>query len=848
MRGPGYAAFQRAAQNTASSSTSTSSAGFGLSASVGMGLHGPSASIGVNASAQGSSGADQSLSHTNTQIVAGGGVSIVSGNDTTLSGAQVAGETVTADIGGDLTIESLQDTSSSNSSSSGGSIGLTLDPLSGGVGGSLSLNGSTGNGTSAWVAEQSGIFAGDAVDITVGGNTDLVGGAIVSESDALTLDTGTLTVSDLSDHDTAESVEGGLSLSGGLNQPGTPGWSVEGSASGHDKEQETRATIGEGEIVIRDTDAQEALEDAGVTETVANINRDPDLAQEITKDEESYIGLYASDTSVAAAGEIANAAITYIDELVAAGGLADEQGARVNAVLSRLEEIDPDSLALCSTSVAQGFNLFHLFIAPAYALDGCEVRFRDSLSADLSVEEYAAARAAIVAGAKEAIETTLPRIQHLADLEASGDLTYAQEIELAEKRGYLQQQMAYFELCNDAPGALRASGLVPDTQEFASYIAAAEAYRQGGDALAAHFEMFGPDQQQAMDAVRRDNPELFYALYHMQFGAPETLDAMFMLNGVGQADNLSQAERDHALTTAATLLSEELFQTGLAGLNGVGGGKAGQILAAFNLASKDLSDADRLVIAGEMAAYANAHADNVEASVSTARIVVGAIFGAAVAAEAAPAVLACFADLVCANEAAITIGEIAAGDALGTTTLAIVPAAGTLTLRKGDEIIGFMDQFTGQAKSLNEVILELPKGQRPDPASYMTQAQIDEHLALFEDGAVRFFIPRPDGTIGPEDAFVFPKSYLDKLYKETGGNMRTVEENLGLPIGYLDGAQSAIIDNPFVQMPSGREPGASELWIPGGYTSGGVPEAVLPGRFVETDVAVMTPGEMFDEL
>ncbi|WP_404401312.1 hypothetical protein [Pelagibacterium halotolerans] len=100
-----------------------------------------------------------------------------------------------------------------------------------------------------------------------------------------------------------------------------------------------------------------------------------------------------------------------------------------------------------------------------------------------------------------------------------------------------------------------------------------------------------------------------------------------------------------------------------------------------------------------MAAYANAHADNVEASVSTARIVVGAIFGAAVAAEAAPAVLACFADLVCANEAAITIGEIAAGDALGTTTLAIVPAAGTLTLRKGDEIIGFMDQFTGQAKS-----------------------------------------------------------------------------------------------------------------------------------------------------
>ncbi|WP_404401298.1 hemagglutinin repeat-containing protein [Pelagibacterium halotolerans] len=369
-----------AAQNTASSSTSTSSAGFGLSASVGMGLHGPSASIGVNASAQGSNGADQSLSHTNTQIVAGGGVSIVSGNDTTLSGAQVAGETVTADIGGDLTIESLQDTSSSNSSASGGSIGLTLDPLSGGVGGSLSLNGSTGNGTSAWVAEQSGIFAGDAVDITVGGNTDLVGGAIVSESDALTLDTGTLTVSDLSDHDTAESVEGGLSLSGGLNQPGTPGWSVEGSASGHDKEQETRATIGEGEIVIRDTDAQEALEDAGVTETVANINRDPDLAQEITKDEESYIGLYASDTSVAAAVEAGGAVVEAIEQHFAQYAADNQLSPDEQTAMLALAEYydDPSVLNQLGACVAgqqahSGFDPFALIVPRAYAASVCTV-------------------------------------------------------------------------------------------------------------------------------------------------------------------------------------------------------------------------------------------------------------------------------------------------------------------------------------------------------------------------------------------------------------------------------------------------------------------------------------------
>ncbi|WP_404406738.1 hemagglutinin repeat-containing protein [Pelagibacterium halotolerans] len=272
----------------------------------------------------------------------------------------------------------MQDTSSQSSSSLGGSVGLSFG--AGGVGGSLSLNGSTGNGTSAWVAEQSGIFAGDAVDITVGGNTDLVGGAIVSESDDLTLDTGTLTVSDLSDHDTAESVEGGLSLSGGLNQPGTPGWSVEGSASGHDKEQETRATIGEGEIVIRDTDAQEALEDAGVTETVANINRDPDLAQEITKDEESYIGLYASDTSVAAAVEAGGAVVEAIEQHFAQYAADNQLSPDEQTAMLALAEYydDPSVLNQLGACVAgqqahSGFDPFALIVPRAYAASVCTV-------------------------------------------------------------------------------------------------------------------------------------------------------------------------------------------------------------------------------------------------------------------------------------------------------------------------------------------------------------------------------------------------------------------------------------------------------------------------------------------
>lgn len=361
-----------AAQNTTSSSNDSSSAGIGLSASVGIGLNGPSASIGINVSGQIGNGSDQSLGHGNTNVLAGGDVSITSGNDTTLSGARVEADTVTADIGGDLTIESLQNTSASGSSSAGGSIGVNFNPLTGGVGGSFSLNGGAGGGTSAWVNEQSGIFAENAIDIAVGGNTDLIGGAIVSESGDLTLDTGTLTFSDLADHDRASNIRGGINLSAGLNQPGMPGWGVEGSAESRDKEQATRATIGDGEITIRDTEAQQALEDADVTADVANLNRDVDLAQEITRDEEAFIGVYVSDTAAEAAIE---AGATIIDAIAASLYRINEPA--LSAALSA-GLIDPKSaldqlINNCGVSnhASRGFSLWDLVVTPAYAQEGC---------------------------------------------------------------------------------------------------------------------------------------------------------------------------------------------------------------------------------------------------------------------------------------------------------------------------------------------------------------------------------------------------------------------------------------------------------------------------------------------
>ena len=66
---------------------------------------------------------------------------------------------------------------------------------------------------------------------------------------------------------------------------------------------------------------------------------------------------------------------------------------------------------------------------------------------------------------------------------------------------------------------------------------------------------------------------------------------------------------------------------------------------------------------------------------------------------------------------------------------------------------------------------------------------------------------------------------------------------MGLDLGYLDNNPILLdIHKPStIRMPSGNEAGAwSEYWIPGGYTSGGVSEAVIDqiklGEYTISDI------------
>ncbi|PJI07817.1 MULTISPECIES: hypothetical protein [Clostridium] len=141
---------------------------------------------------------------------------------------------------------------------------------------------------------------------------------------------------------------------------------------------------------------------------------------------------------------------------------------------------------------------------------------------------------------------------------------------------------------------------------------------------------------------------------------------------------------------------------------------------------------------------------------------------------------------------------------------------------------------------IRDEIIGIPKGQKPDPSVYMSSSEIKKHLSLFDDGAVRIqskesfekAIHLYGSNIGDPatGTFVLPKSIVSKAVEASNGNPRILEELLGLDPGYL-GEHPIILDinNPSnIRIPSGNEAGAwPEYWNPGGYTSGGVPEAVI---------------------
>lgn len=295
------AASNRAEQH---STNSGSSASVGIGFALGGTQNGFTLNLGVSGNRGNADGED--LTHTNTRVNAGNTLTLDSGADTTLRGAVASGKQVIAGVGGNLAIESLQDTSTYavKEKSLGVGLSLCIPPFCYGAS-SASVNaGKTDiDSTYASVTEQSGIKAGDnGFDIRVGGNTDLAGAVIASTDKAVQdgrnhLSTGTLTYRDIrneAEYDGSSfSVGGGYGTTVGKDQQGNaqagptqvPGSTLpnEGGFSAtapiamnasDDAHSITRSGISGATISIRDDAKQQELTGQSGEETIANLNRD----------------------------------------------------------------------------------------------------------------------------------------------------------------------------------------------------------------------------------------------------------------------------------------------------------------------------------------------------------------------------------------------------------------------------------------------------------------------------------------------------------------------------------------------------------------------------------------------
>lgn len=267
------------AANTQQTTGKNSSSGGGIGVSFGVGAG--SAGVSVFASVNGAKGNEKGNGTvwSETTLDSGGKVAISSGRDTTLSGAQVNGNSVKADVGRDLTITSLQDSDKYDSKQS-----------SFGAGGSFTFGSMTGSGyinasqdkmhsNFDSVKEQSGLYAGNGgFDVTVGNHTQLNGAVIASQADAdkNRLDTGTLGFTNLHNEADYKTEHQGIGMSSGASLGGQFAGNMANTmlagagGKGH-AEGTTQSAVSDGTIVVRDQ-ANQKQDTATLSRDTAHAN------------------------------------------------------------------------------------------------------------------------------------------------------------------------------------------------------------------------------------------------------------------------------------------------------------------------------------------------------------------------------------------------------------------------------------------------------------------------------------------------------------------------------------------------------------------------------------------------
>ncbi|MGY1490513.1 two-partner secretion domain-containing protein [Methylobacillus pratensis] len=269
-----------AAQNTETLNSKNKNS----SASVGISIGSNGLAITASASQGKGKASGTDITWTESVVEAGNKVTLESGTDTNIIGAQVRGDQVVADVGtsgdGDLNIQSLQDISTYDSKQSSSGISVSVPVGAGMAGGSFSSSNTKIKSDYASVNEQAGIYAGDGgFQVNVNGNTDLKGAVIASSEQAIqdnknTLTTETLTVSDIQNKAEYDAKASSATIGDGI-QAGLPQLSGAGIGSDSDKADSTTVSAVSGGIVdITNGSAQATMSGTDSATTIALLNRD----------------------------------------------------------------------------------------------------------------------------------------------------------------------------------------------------------------------------------------------------------------------------------------------------------------------------------------------------------------------------------------------------------------------------------------------------------------------------------------------------------------------------------------------------------------------------------------------
>jgi filamentous hemagglutinin len=280
----------------------------------------------------------------NTHVTGVDSVSIVSGGDTNIIGSNVSGGAVTANVGGNLNVASVQDTTVSTAHQSSVSGGISISQ----GGGSASFSAQNGHADSnyAQVKEQAGILAGTGgFKVSVLGNTDLKGAVIASDADASrnSLTTGTLSFSNVENESHYSATSNGFSVGAGVGSTGKasgPG-SVGGSGGivpmmsqneNGDESATTRSAIGAGTINITDGVKQ--------TQDVASLSRDTDGSNGTVSETPDVNALLSQQADLMNAAQAAGQVVAQ-----GVGAYADmKRDAALNAAESARDSGDLDGM------------------------------------------------------------------------------------------------------------------------------------------------------------------------------------------------------------------------------------------------------------------------------------------------------------------------------------------------------------------------------------------------------------------------------------------------------------------------------------------------------------------------